>query len=76
MWHDRRWGVVCQECRAQGLCSWLKELINSADYFVREPHCALVKAIASGREGGGVGDNLALSLPLETLIPGNRSQLI
>lgn len=75
MRRDRRWGVGRQECRAQGLCSWPKELIDSADYFVREPHCALVKAIVSGREGG-VEANLALSLTLETLIPGNRIQLI
>lgn len=72
---DRRWGVGCQECRAQGLCSWPKELIDSTDYFVWEPHCALLKAVASGREGGAEA-NLALSLPLETLITGNRSQLI
>jgi len=75
MWCDRRRGVGRQECRAQGLCSWLKELIDCRDYFVWEPHLALVKAIASGR-GGGVEANLALSLPLEMLIPGNRSQRI
>lgn len=36
-----------QECRAQGP----KELIGSRDYFVWEPHCALVKATAKSREG-------------------------
>lgn len=55
-------GVGCQECRAQGLCSWLKGLNRHYRVLIRE--------------GRGVEANLALSLYLETLVTGNRSELI
>lgn len=59
-----RCGVGRQECRAQGLCSWPKELISSGDYFVWEPHRALVEATENCWEEVEFGTELAPRNPV------------